>query len=238
MEIRKRIGNPTTGHGERHGAGSPPSLQCFLCSWCHRCVVNFGQASKAMRNLLWCGLAFLGLLAVPDGAAAQGLSLASRPNDLNNLKVGQIVEVDVLTNGFSGEELDSLGGSVFFGRELRANETNTAASIVPDMSDLTSTVGPGFVDGIFFSIDSSNGITDNGVFYKFSLEAVSLGSGTIRFQPGSLFSFVTGENNARPLSTSGVLNFTVVPEPNVLAIILMGAMAGTCRRVGRALRDG
>ncbi len=189
-----------------------------------------------MRHRLPVFVAALALV-ICQSASAITMTLSATPSDLSSLTVGDSFQIDVLLGDLNGESLASLGGAILFpSAQLGVPGGEVAGVIVPDASDLFLTPLPGMMDAMFFAFAGGN-ITDEGVFYSFTLTAQAAGSGVIQFDLPSLFA---EDEQLNPIFDIGTneLSFTIgestggaaVPEPATAGLGLMGLMGLVIRR--------
>jgi hypothetical protein len=201
----------------------------------------------------------LGAAAIP-AVGAPSISLSS-PVDLGSLTVGEIVPIDVTLSGLpeGTDFIFNLNTSVLFPGSLLTpvpdpgNTSGLTATTDPGSIftysdqvanfDAASSLNAGSAVGIFSdsSPSSSHSISQNGLYYTFTVEAAASGSGTISFDTASganeYASDDTGFNYAS-IPVSAPLDFTVaaVPEPSQDAALgigvlgLAGLMLGAWRR--------
>jgi hypothetical protein len=171
----------------------------------------------------------------------------SSPDSLNDLTVGELVTVGVNLSGLpvGTDSISNLNTSVLF--------PSTQFQTVPDptnTSGLTTGFGSGFVFQLasqppaFYALSSLNSgnaigifsppapaISENGIYYSFTLEAIAAGSGSILFDPTPGANQYAAEDtgfNFAPLPTGGPLSFTIasVPEPASLCLGLVASLVG------------
>ncbi len=206
-----------------------------------------------MMRLVVCLSLAAALLCAAPGAFAGTTPIAtlSSPQDLSHLTVGEQVTIDVnITSLAVGSDfIFNLDTSILFSSSLFKTIPNpgTASGLTttygsgsgsvflyagqPAAFDTTSSLNPGNAIGIFNNSSSAPAISENGVYYSFTLEALASGSGSISFDttPGAnqYAADDTGFNYA-PLPNGGSLSFsiTAVPEPPALSLGLVAVMAG------------
>jgi hypothetical protein len=180
-----------------------------------------------MSHALRAGLASLLLLLPTQFAHADLLlSLSADAPDLNSLTLGQSFNVQVSLSGLNtGDTLDFLAATVTFDGTRLGTPSITAGPIVPDPTGYIQSALSGLADASYDALFASSGspITDNGLFYSFSVVVQGLGQGTIAFD----FVDSSGSDaSGAPLPTvtaGGTLSFSTVsavPEPS--GFVLMG----------------
>lgn len=182
--------------------------------------------------------ASLGSLCVLQSAGAASVTLSS-PSSFGDLRVGQVVTVDVSVDGLAGgDELEFLFASVEYDDSLfeivgdvRAGEIVPSPLHAPgDFQPLTTGA---FAEATFetFGLDEAGGedhITANGQFFSFDLRATGRGTSEIGIfsAEGLLFN---EDNPADPanldLSAGGTLSATTaIPLPPAV-VSGLGGMA-------------
>lgn len=186
--------------------------------------------------------------------------------DLSSLTVSDTFTVDVNLEGLSsGLTLSDLASTVLlsqpsFGQPASGNAVAAGPIVVDPLFDFFGDAFPpsgavDFVDGQFLSLDVNNYIASDGRFFSFTLEATAAGSGTIEFDPITLFA-LDDQGNAYldqndPLADpayviqTNMLKFdvspssAVVPEPvsitvfAFLGLIVVGAAFRQTRLVDK-----
>ena len=208
-----------------------------------------------MKRLIF-GMAILAVLCVTVRQVEAGPTVAlSSPENLTNLTVGEQVTIDVNLQGLP------VGSDFIFNLNTSVLFPSAQFQAVPDLSNtsgLTTGFGAGFAfqfsdqtpnfyalsslsagdaTGIFNdqSPASSDAINENGLYYSFSLKAISTGSGSIGFDSTAGANQYAADDtgfNFAPLPTGAPLPFTIspasaVPEPSTLVMssILFGMSA-------------
>jgi hypothetical protein len=188
-------------------------------------------------------LAVLAVMA-PRAVATPIVTLSS-PSDLNQLTVGQQVQLNVSLQAVSTNEflfvLDTrelFPSNLFAPVSLTPSQPGTGSVfdtsaqvsnfLVGDQRGVTF-LGAGIAQGNFSDAfpAPTQAIDQNGLYYSFTLQAISAGSGVISFDPAGMLyaSGLTGFNLA-PLSSGAPLAFTItagtasVPEPSSVAMMV------------------
>jgi len=191
---------------------------------------------------------------LPSSARAEIVTLMSSA-DLNNLKVGDQVKIDVNLGGlasgnfifnlftqvaFPSAQFQLVSGptatktflpkSVFFGPD------NIADPQLADFNAHSGAIGSGGVAGNFVdeTVNGVGAIGQNGLYYSFILRATSAGSGSIGFDltnpNANRYSGTSSSFAFAPLPTGPSLSFNIttaaIPEPSALV------MAGTITLMG------
>jgi hypothetical protein len=161
-------------------------------------------------------------LAVPS------LTLNASPADVSNVTPGTILTLSVSLSDLDiGDQLDSLAATVVFDSSLLGAPVISKGEIIPeplnDPLDFLSLAEPGAVDAAFstLSTESAHHITQCGIFYSFTVQALAPGMGSISldFADGTLF------NSADPdspipleISVGTAIAFAIVPEPGSVSL--------------------
>jgi hypothetical protein len=196
------------------------------------------------RALLPC-LLINGLLMASSVEGAIMLTLNPGTSNLTNLTVGDTVTVTVDLSALSGMQLASLGGGITFpAANFGTPQNSVAGSIIPDPSDVILQQLPGLMDSQFFAFAGGN-IVSEGAFFSFQLTALAAGSGTIAFDPLSLFAEDDQLNPIFDIVTNDLqftiwsANPSIVPEPASLVVwslccialtIALFRQKGCCRK--------
>jgi len=186
------------------------------------------------------------LWVVPETVADPMVTLSS-PDTLTNLTVGQQVTIDVNLQGLA------VGTDFIFNLNTSVLFPSSQFQPVPDLSNtsgLTTGFGSGFVflyasqPPGFYALSSLNAgnaigifappyaaISENGLYYSFTLKAIAAGSGSILFDPTSGANQYAADDtgfNYAPLPTGGPLSFAIgsVPEPSSLSVALVASLVG------------
>jgi hypothetical protein len=183
--------------------------------------------------------AVLGIVAacLTGSALAAPLSLSlSSPNNLLGLSPGDIAVINVNLTGLgTGEQLVSLTGSIRFpGLLLGTPLSLRQGLIVPDAADFLGSPLAGQADAMFltFSSDPTRRISQNGLFYSFTVQAQAVGSGELALAPLALMAEQYDPQNPllpvlRTVSAGAALPFdlsspAVIPAPPALGLALLG----------------
>jgi hypothetical protein len=181
------------------------------------------------------------LTAVAEQAVANPTVSLSSPNNLNQLSVGNNVEIDVTLSGLPVNDfIFVLNTKVLFPSSsfLPVPDLNNSSGLTPgpilflpsqvSNFNAASSLLPGVATGNFsdLSPSPSAAISQNGLYYSFTLKAISVGSGSIQFDtPGTTYAANDTGFNLAPLPHGGPLAFTIaaaaVPEPS--ALVMAGA---------------
>jgi hypothetical protein len=191
------------------------------------------------------------MLLTPATAFADPSIFLSSPDNLNNLTVGEVAMIDVNLQGLA------VGSDFIF--VLNTQVLFPSSSFQP-VSGLTTGYGSGYVflysdqptnfsaasslnaaSAIGNFSDSSPGISsaisENGLYYSFTVMALAAGSGSISFDAANTtYAADDTSFNLAPLLTGDPLSFTIsaVPEPSSLVVGVVSSLAGLgftwCRR--------
>ncbi len=160
------------------------------------------------------------------------LSLASDAPNLSQLPVGSALHMHVVLAGLGGgEELTELSARVEFSALQLGTPALSAGAIIPnplaDPLDFTVLPGPGEADSTFLTVSTAttSHITSNGIFFDFVVQPLTLGHGTFQLvfadaqqidpnDPGNLIS--------PPIILGSPLDFTAVPEPSGVSLLMLG----------------
>ena len=173
----------------------------------------------------------VGLAAAASAQGQVSLSLESSGVNLSQLRVGDTATIEVRLSGLqAGQELDSLSATVLYEETLLSAPSVSHGPIVPDPLadpfDFLVWEEPGIAEGAFLTMgtESSDHVLSNGTFFSFEITVLGVGSGDF------VFDFVDASefNSADPFdpiplppSMGPPLQFTVVPEPGGLSIIVL-----------------
>jgi len=121
----------------------------------------------------------------------------SSPDNLSHITVGQTLTIDVTLSGLNlagGEQLNYLATDIQLDTPLIISgpvagmthpylTTDAIAGIVPDATGYDGTSSPGFPQGNYDALFATTGanISDNGLFFHFSVDATSAGLASISF---------------------------------------------------------
>jgi hypothetical protein len=204
----------------------------------------------------------LGLASLTPRADAVPVITLSSPNDLAQLMVGDTARFDVTLQGLSTNEfIFILNSRVLFPSSLfqPVPDPNNSSGLTPgtilsptlgtvsqvarfnELSSLTT----GAATGNFQDFPNSVVISEDGLYYSFTLQAIALGSGLVQFDPTATQYFSNlslPPNTLVPLPTGGPLAFTItaaaaVPEPSTLMIVTLALLLGLVysrRTLGRS----
>jgi len=184
------------------------------------------------RPLMFAVSAMAAMLCATSSVHAQvNLSLESNGANLSQLRVGDTATIEVRLGGLqSGQELDALSATILYDETLLSAPSVSHGPIVPDPLadpfDFLVWEEPGIAEGAFLTMgtESSDHVLSNGTFFSFEITVLGVGSGDF------VFDFVDASefNSADPFdpipltpSMGPPLQFTVVPEPGGLSIIVL-----------------
>jgi hypothetical protein len=163
--------------------------------------------------------------------AALSFTLAeSNGADLDNLSVGQTVEIDVVLGGLEvGEELGYLAGTLTFDSGFLGTAFDVSpGGIISDSDGFIGFGAPGLADGFYDYLFTLSGdtIDSNGVFFSFKLTIQNAGSGVVAIDEAmlaarDLFDEPIAIAAGDPLSLRTV-STDVVPEPATWPIFFSG----------------
>ena len=204
-----------------------------------------------MRGVASLGVALLVLGSVASPAMAGPMVvISSSPVDFTKLTLGQQVTINVNLQGLD------VGNDFIFVLNSRVLFPGSQFMAVPDPSNGSGlTPGPTFffapsqvsnfnalssltagsANGDFSdsSPNRSFAINENGHYYSFILKAISVGSGSLQFDPSpgaNQYADDTNNFGFQPLPTGGPLAFTIsaatVPEPSAMVMAATSAVAG------------
>ena len=184
-----------------------------------------------MRNVILCMATVLFLLS-KTCEAGMIFNLSSNASDLNNLTVGQNVQVNVYLSGLGDfgnpTELSNLNVDVMFSELLFGTPTLVSAGpIVPDPINTFTGVGNAGVAGAIFDniflTPPAVTLSSNGLFFSFQVVALATGSGTIIMDPPA--SGFDSNNDPITIDSTSSLSYRIVvntvPEPSTLGPICL-----------------
>ena len=202
-----------------------------------------------MTRVLFSASMLAALMCVAPAVFAGPMATLSSPANLNNLTVGELVTINVNLSGLP------VGTDFIFNLDTKVLFPSSSFQTVPDptnTSGLTTNYGAGFAFqyagqppafystsslnadnavGIFNNTLTAPAISENGIYYSFTLEAIAPGSGSISFDPtpgaNQYAADDTGFNYAL-LPTGGPLSFaiTAVPEPSAFSLGIVATFVG------------
>jgi len=193
------------------------------------------------RSLSICTLSIVALLCGGAAAHAQvSLSLHDAGGNLSELRVGDTATVEVRLSGVQpGQELDTLAAVVVYNGSRLGSPAITGGPILPAAPffawDFLEMGQPGYAEASFSTIgeQASHHITSDGLFCSFDVTAAAPGRGALSFD----FTDATQFNPDDPLDPTPLtvtegdpLSFTVVPEPNAMAMLMALLMPLLWRR--------
>ena len=212
---------------------------------------------KRMRNLVL--LVVAGLVLTESASAGVVLSLGASGVTAGKgsikMMVGETVTIDVYLSSYRMENdevvplpLSELGAGVQFSNAHFGTPFNSATGdIVPNPGDLFLQELSGLMDAQYFASPGDT-LLHEGTFFAFQLTAIAAGTGTIEFDPNSLFA---ADEDLNPITDfeelklqagkhSGMINYTItaaeVPEPASLAGWSLLMLAG-CAQFHRRQRS-
>jgi len=177
-----------------------------------------------MRRAALCLMISFFVCGVGSVAQAVTLSLASSAN-LDALPVGQSVVFEVQLSGLpSGQELDFLAATVNYDSTLLGTPTIVKGGIIPDPLsdplDFTTSPAAGQADASFFTFSTSpaDHIRDNGIFYSFSTQVLTAGTGSLSFSLADASQF---PDIPEDVTMGQALSFrsVEVPEPSTWTLL-------------------
>ncbi len=191
------------------------------------------------------------VLCMAPQAFSGPMAILSSPENLSNITVGEQVTIDVSISGLP------VGTDFIFNLDTKILFPSAEFQPVPDTtstSGLTTSYGSGSGSvflyssqpqafnstsslnadnaiGIFNNSGSAPAISENGIYYSFTLKAIAAGTGSISFDPTAGANQYAADDtgfNYAPLPNNGSLAFTVsaVPEPSGLALGLLATLTG------------